>query len=434
MVSLRIFLLVLITLVCRELCAGTTENTFLQSGIAVFGLAIGVCLFSKLLVLRKLVVAGVTGARFAAAEHAALDLKSIKNWVLTFWGVAYPLLIIANGWALWALEVESTYDSGALAVLLLFAPTLLLLVYWDVIEAEVDQLCDADERSWLQLWSIRTRLGDSASLLTCMAPVLLITCLNDASARFFPLLSEQTQAAIATSIAGLLIVVAYPIGLTLWYGGKPIECEVLRHRIDELRLKANIGTLPSILIPSGGRWNGAALVGWLPGLRRLWLGDGLLNQLTKEEVDMVVLHEIAHVKHMHFAWRFAPVIWSAGLATLVVLGLQWSSDGQMPLWLIHTFAAGMAVLTVLVGLGFVSWQCEYEADRSACLLAEQSCEWAEGQPGAPVIHLTSALCKLTGGRDSSDKSWMHPSLKDRLKSLAAFLSEQRHARISGRTT
>ena len=40
-------------------------------------------------------------------------------------------------------------------------------------------------------------------------------------------------------------------------------------------------------VASEGRWAGAAVVGWLPGFRQLWLGDALVEQLSDEEVDRV---------------------------------------------------------------------------------------------------------------------------------------------------
>lgn len=434
-VSLRLFLLVLITLVCRELSNGQEPTAdFNRSALGLVGLTLGFGLLSKLLVLRRLAASGpIEQFDKQKRRELAEQTRGLKNWILTFWAILFPLVSLANGWVDWCVWLSASKHSGLLGLGLLFVPTVFFLSFWDSIEADVDSACIDGQEGWAASWLLRTRLGDTASLVTCMVPVILITGLNDFSPVILPATSEASRAAIATAVAGMLILLVYPMFMSSWYGGRPVTNGKLQARIEALRIRSKVGAIQNREIPSSGKWQGAALVGWLPGLRQLWLGDGLLDQLSDEEIDMVVLHEFAHVKHMHFLWRMTPVIWTAGLSSLMFFGLEWVSESTIPNWMTNTLTGVFSIASILLGLGFVSWQCEFEADRSACLLAEQSCDWAKGQPGAPVMHLTSALCKLTGGTDAASKTWLHPCLKDRLKNLAAFLNERRRE-ISTATT
>jgi Zn-dependent protease with chaperone function len=174
-----------------------------------------------------------------------------------------------------------------------------------------------------------------------------------------------------------------------------------------------------MLIPSQDRWVGAAIVGWIPGFRRLWIGDGLLRQLTEQQLDMVILHELAHVSRWHFLWRVSPALLAALAAALI-----WS------VWPVETItlvtremaAAGVAGSLLLMCLGPVARRCELDADRQAVLLATQHCEWVDGRVGLAASEMGAALISLLQPTPAAAQAtWLHPSLAQRLRNLQGEL-------------
>src|SRR5690606_21718030 len=144
-------------------------------------------------------------------------------------------------------------------------------------------------------WLLRLRLGDLASLVTCITPVLGIATLSDV-ASYFDGGALRAGWALVTTVLGLISVVLFlPGWLGRWMGVVNLpEGELCSRITAQLRALKVRGVRPK-LVPSGGRWPGAAIVGWLPRFRQLWLGDALVQRLSAQQLDMVLMHELAHV-------------------------------------------------------------------------------------------------------------------------------------------
>jgi Zn-dependent protease with chaperone function len=196
--------------------------------------------------------------------------------------------------------------------------------------------------------------------------------------------------------------------------------------VEELMRGVGISKLDLREVSSQGQWTGAAVVGWLPATRQLWLGDGLLEKLSSQELDMVLLHELAHIQCGHHWRRVFPVGVALGFG---VCGF--ASCGfwlpEVSTWLAPIFAMLICICTLVVGLGVTSRECELEADRVACRTAAACCEWSGGHQQSAALSLGSALIKLTGpgNRSFRQRNWLHPSLRERLSGLALELSKQR---------
>jgi hypothetical protein len=85
---------------------------------------------------------------------------------------------------------------------------------------------------------------------------------------------------------------------------------------------------------------------------------------------------------------------------------------------VKLLAAAASSWMMLAGLGSSARRCELDADRSACDLALVATDWAVNQSPAEV--LSSALSKLLEGNSSAEVTWLHPSLDQRLDSLAKW--------------
>ena len=255
-----------------------------------------------------------------------------------------------------------------------------------------------------------------ASLVTCIAPVLVIAALTDVVRGLAYDVWATRLIVVATIVALVSVVLFLPVWLGRWMGVVSLPagelCERLRAQMQGLGIR---GVRPKLL-PSRGRWPGAAIVGWFPQFRQLWLGDALIARLSPQQLDMVIMHELAHVKRRHYLWRISPVVWAAGVVGL--FGACWPAD---PAWqTVGTIASSiLASVVMLFGLGAMAQACELDADRSACTLARKVCPWAQVEQAAPSRELSRALtCLLAGSAASERATWLHPNLQQRLKNLA----------------
>ncbi len=255
-----------------------------------------------------------------------------------------------------------------------------------------------------------------ASLLMCLAPVLLIAVAHDLVRQFADDWMVSQVLIGAMILALVCVVLLLPLWLSRWMGASHFPDGDLRARI-ELQLRdLKIRGVELRLLRSRGRWPGAAIVGWLPGFRQLWLGDALIERLSPQQVDMVVMHELAHVTGKHFLWRVFPILWA--VAIVFLFGLFWPETEP---W---KFAGALvssvlACVVMLAGLSAMAHRCEFEADLTACTLAKRTCAWACDNPAQAHRELAAALIQLL--RDcpqAAAASWLHPSLVQRLRNLA----------------
>ncbi|MEM7479152.1 MAG: M48 family metalloprotease [Planctomycetota bacterium] len=332
--------------------------------------------------------------------------------------IAYPLLLYASDAIAWANGFRQAGWHLAFATLL-FAPHLVFCLSIAWVAAQVDGYFG---ESVLERWRLRLRLGAWTNTVVCLVPLFLIMTISD-------LMNSQMTAAIPfvlriLSCIGvvLLCLASYPTFLSFWMGCRDLDQPKLQMRIERLRNALGIRKCKVRIVSSNETWNSAAVVGWIPWGRQLWLGDGLVEHLTSAEIDMVVLHELAHIRLLHFFNRLLPALWSALIGTAVLLGLNILIG---TLWANGAAALVISSIVLVVGLAWVSRKCEYEADIWAAGVAAENCEWAHGCPKAAAESLLSALCKLTPDTAANRVTLLHPSFLQREAQLAHALSYAR---------
>ena len=303
-----------------------------------------------------------------------------------------------SGWCGWSLVLQQAGGPRWVGLLWCFLPSLLWLVLVELSAAQLDEVCQTGSAShWLAGWWLRLRLGDMAGWLTCLVPIFLLAAAADLAGWLADWLEiDSTGVSLAVG-AGLLLTIplVLPAAMTRWSSGRPLP-ERLQARLTAICERVGVKGVVAVWIPSGNRWRGAAIVGWLPRFRRLWLGDGLISSLDSRQLDMVLLHELAHVKRRHFLWRVLPLGWSLAAGGLVwCLGdqLGWAESAGLQ------FAAALiSGLVLLVGLGAMARRCELDADWIACDLAVRGTDWSCDVSPAQV--LSSALGRLCDRRPS----------------------------------
>jgi Zn-dependent protease with chaperone function len=221
-----------------------------------------------------------------------------------------------------------------------------------------------------------------------------------------------------------------PMWMRIWMGARPFPPHATAPlRVAEFCRLLHI-RMPSVLCISGNQsWHGAALVGWAPPARQLWVGQAVTEQLRPEELDMVILHELAHLRRGHCWWRMAALLLCGGCMVLAMAG-GWiagdiGGDGDAAKiaadpWQLWLERSALVVLggTVLGALSWTSRRCELDADGEACRQASRICSWAADRPDRAAATLVSALLRMHGAdADVRRWYWLHPSLARREQAL-----------------
>ena len=108
-------------------------------------------------------------------------------------------------------------------------------------------------------------------------------------------------AAVGCAAALALVTAAGPVlVLPLLHGSRPLERDVLRHRLERLSRRAGIPVLSVHEVQLGERTRRAsAALGGAGTTRRILLSDTLLASYSDDEIEVVMAHEMGHHVHRH---------------------------------------------------------------------------------------------------------------------------------------
>ncbi|MFO1062452.1 MAG: M48 family metalloprotease [Pirellulales bacterium] len=444
MVSLRVFLMIVGTLVIRQISKGISGYPVEHALALMTAYCTAFAVVSKFAAV--LATVNRSDSQTDSEVHALGAFVSYRRLLELAWIVLLPAALIISGWGG---LIEQGADEGrphAIIFAAWLAPSLVFLALLDLSEAQlILHLNDNTSRrhaenkrtaepihNSLDLWLQLLRIGPVGGALLCIVPMLVLVAALDVTRFFVPNLSNGGQAVAAAGLMFLLIVGAAPKWMSLWMGAVRPNDDRTQRRVSNLCRSLRIAGPKVEVIPAGRAWNGAAVVGWSRFNRRLWIGESLFKQLTATELDMVVLHELAHLKRHHAAWRALPIIGSAAIAALLLASSSlWLGSAEAELmdaarraWL-ESCVEGATICAAVVGmawgLGAAAKACEFDADRRACLMAADHCEWAAGRPHRAAAALVAALHNLAGSREELNRaSWLHPPCEKRCEELAVF--------------
>ncbi|MEZ6136137.1 MAG: M48 family metalloprotease [Pirellulaceae bacterium] len=410
--------MILLTLVCREIAGNQPHLPWRTSLLATIGISLGLGLLVK--------------THMISALHNPLAVEAAfvrsRRWAEIAWCCFLPAALLATGWIsqLNLLHVQGLPQTVVL--LGAFLPTVLFMFLLEITAAQVDEIRDlansnhggTETHNWVGHLRLRLRLGDLASLLTCLTPVLLIGLASDTATflptHWMPEFATDSWFKFSFLLVGIVAFgVGFPAAISRWAGAEPITDRDLSVRIQLYFAQLGVRGVQPLIVRSNQRWAGAAVVGWFPKCRKLWLGDALLSTLDSRELDMVIMHEIAHVERKHFLWRSLPIFSTALIACGVWCGLRAFITHELVLTGLQFALLSTTGFGLLLGLSVLAKFCELDADRRACELARRACPWAQSH--SPNDVLADALQKLLQGPDSAAMTWLHPSLAQRLDNL-----------------
>lgn len=284
--------------------------------------------------------------------------------------MAFALALIWGGWGDTARSVFAQADGRLLpgAELLVVAPFLLsLLASWLIAYPVERAIRRAPRLPDYLLLQFRQQVA------LALLPLGLIV-IEQGVVRFFPTLIEQGWFQFASGL-GLIGLLALAPWLMRWLlGWRVMPDGPVRRRLlaTARRLKLRFSDL--LLWPTHGMTANAMVAGLLPRPRYVLMTDRLIYELSPDELDTVLGHEIGHVRHRHMTlYIFFIVASVTAMSGLLGLAERWSGPGSLwersaaslGDWSSPLTMIGMAAY-VLFAFGFISRRCEREADLFGC--------------------------------------------------------------------
>ena len=236
--------------------------------------------------------------------------------------------------------------------------------------------------------------------------------------------------AAAMFLVSVVLSQLFPILIMpIFYKVIPLQDEELKSRISNLAKGAGIKVenVFSFDMSKNTKKANAAFTG-LGKTKRIILGDTLLNEYSKDEIETVIAHELGHYKHKHIIKNLIFGTVSSFLTFFVISILYKNSLSWFDFESITQIAALplLSLWAMIIGLiqspigNILSRKYEYEADRYAI---ESTLK-----PESFINTLNKLTDQNLGDREPHPFiEWFfysHPSIKNRINAIRDFVSEK----------
>ena len=366
---------------------------------------------------------------FPHHENALRSLARWKQGHAALWSVFSAVNILVLRWPAvvsktWRLENALWVDE-----ILILAPLLLPLVgawcwFYDVdrtteLVAAVKRGRAVRNARRLHYVLLHARVYFGLILL----PLFLMVTIRDVIDRVINaglLAAEQTYWIYGLGLFAMSWSV--PQIMRLLWRTESLSAGPLRQRVFELAQVANVRVRDVLVWKTGHRIANALVTGMLPWRRYVIISDGLLRALRPAEIEAIVLHEAAHLKHHHLLLRLCAL--TLPLSMLVIAAEFWpqlalqSLPTDLSLATVPLALLAAGVLYVLICVAAYCRHMEHEADLQA----------------AQILNSEEPLCRAlesladAGGCSRDSRGWLHPSIARRTAFLQGCAKDHAVAR------
>ncbi len=201
---------------------------------------------------------------------------------------------------------------------------------------------------------------------------------------------------------------------------------MLRERLENTARAWGVAPREILVWNTRGQIINAAVAGFVPRLRYVFLSDLLVQRFDAGEIEAVFAHELAHLRERHMLKRtlvlmLPVVLWIAlreMMPAAIETGAQWLSAFGLSTSLQAAVLFPLAMGTYFVSV-FAPYSrlLEHEADLAAC------CEPGKGHKLRPelVTQFATVLEKLAAGTGRRTRSLLHPTVAERVALLHGCL-------------
>jgi Zn-dependent protease with chaperone function len=189
----------------------------------------------------------------------------------------------------------------------------------------------------------------------------------------------------------LLVVTCMPLILRLVWDTIPLESGNLRDRLLDMCQRHRIGINNLLLWRTHGAMANGAVLGIIRPVRYILLTDRLLEMMNSREVEAVMAHEIAHIKHRHLLFLSMSSVGSILVVGTLAGWMVESFQGQLSLRAELFLTLGVLLVLACV-FGFVSRRFEWQADAFAAgHLSMEMADRGAGEPGIITANAASIM-------------------------------------------
>lgn len=189
----------------------------------------------------------------------------------------------------------------------------------------------------------------------------------------------------------LLVVVCMPLILRVVWDTIPLEFGELRERLLGMCRRHGIGINNLLLWRTHGAMANGAVLGIIRPVRYILLTDRLLEMMNAREVEAVMAHEIAHIKHRHLLFLSMSSVGSILLVGTLSGWLLESIQGTLSLGSELLLTVGVLIVLASV-FGYVSRRFEWQADAFAARhLSIELTDRGIAQPGIISANAVSIM-------------------------------------------
>ncbi|XAL99650.1 M48 family metallopeptidase [Phycisphaeraceae bacterium D3-23] len=264
---------------------------------------------------------------------------------------------------------------------------------------------------------------------------------------------SQTQAFLLAPAGALGVFLLAPLIIRYLWDTAPLPEGEIRDAMSALCRQHKVKVRELLLWRTYGVLINAAVMGMVGQLRFILLSDALLDQLSREEVEAVMAHEIAHVRKHHMFWMLLVLIAALGLGEqLVQYGFitldnalsrygPWQIAGvdvrsvlrdeqsQIVAIALVSFAAALLVF------GWVSRRIERQADVFAARHMAEQAEQPQRDAHGRIVFDAVACHTMIGALQrvavlnhipTQRKSWRHGSIRWRQDHLRSIIGQPIH--------
>ena len=401
----------------------------------------------------------VTVATVRAVRH---DFSQRNQWLrdFGFWqriclGLWLGIVFAIEYLLRWPQLVRANWQLGESVLvdeLLILVPVMMPLLLMWAVEFELDWSLRMGGR--YERW--RLRLIDRVSFVVArsrhyfvltLLPVLALLGTRDVVQRWFPEILAGRYAWLVYTAPVLAVLVCFPWVLRAACAAERLADGPLRTRLESSARRWKVGFREILVWRTDGRLVNAAVAGWLPLFRYVFLTDGLLQLLDHAQVEAVFAHEAGHARLHHVGRRLSTVVlpvllWQAAVSWQVAWPApQGFGAGPLADWF-GTISPAVPVIAigayVFVTLGWYSRRLEYQADLWACSRLRETLA-RRGEDQDAVARYVSALERIAQASFASRRqvAWLHPSLQSRIDFLLITATDRnrtnvfhRHVRVA----
>ena len=167
MLTLRLFLVILVTLLCREIC---WQSEIPVEAIEAFLKVITACVaygaVSKVLCILNLRNFGAFNddGQHGWQDHSLDRWHSLRETLETFWVLCLPATLMLTNWGPWIKQMDELGILQSVSLVLWFAPSLAALVILELTASQMEVFIE-DRKSRANVAGILTGVDDLINIL-----------------------------------------------------------------------------------------------------------------------------------------------------------------------------------------------------------------------------------------------------------------------------